>query len=192
MVRGASSLLRTAPLLRTASLAALSMTSGCWLALASPSPIDAVEPVAAPSLPLSDAPAGCISERAGPPRPGRRRSTTIYTIGTRRVTYEDVDRALASRPAPAHELALEHHEDHVRLALLLSGLAIVAGSFSGLVVWAMHDRNSRLPLVLIAPASAGYATLISSVAVGPPGRGRRRRAIDLYNAEAIETGRCPP
>jgi hypothetical protein len=170
---------------------ALVFQSGCWLALRSPSPVEEPRLEPAPQ-PRSDDPVGCITKETGPPRPGRRRNSSYYTIGARRVSYEDVDRALAARPASADQLALGRRDDRIALAMSLLGAAVAAGSIGGMVGWLLHDTRTETPLLMMLPASAGYATMGSATVFSIRAGERRRRAIDLYNQEAATSDRCPP
>jgi hypothetical protein len=164
------------------------LASGCYL---QPTVFEggATVPVSEPPPPpVVDAPVGCVTQEPGI----RRVRPTKWWLGDRRVTLDDVERALAASPDSAAELARARRDHRLALGLWLAGIGIAIGSFAGMVAWIHTDEQSREPLVMLAPGFSGYALGFASVPLAIRGDHERRRAIDAFNEAAARTNRCPP
>ena len=164
------------------------LASGCYL---QPTVFEggATVPVAEPApLPVVDAPVGCITKEPG----ARHVRPTKWWLGLRRVSRDEVDRALAASPLTAPEMARARRDGRLALGLWLAGFAVTLGSVAGMVAWIHADDQSREPLVMMAPAFAGYALGFTSVPISIRGDKHERAAIDTFNDAAARENRCPP
>jgi len=169
-------------------LACLVASSGCYL---QPTVFEggATVPVAEPTpVYVVDAPVGCITKEPG----ARRVRPTKWWLGDRRVSRDDVERALASSPLTAVQMARARRDHRLAFALWLGGVGIAIGSLAGMVAWLHADEQSREPLVMLAPTFAGYALGFAAVPLSIRGDHRERRAIDTFNDAAARENRCPP
>ena len=163
------------------------VASGCYL---QPTVFEggATVPVSEPQPVAVDAPVGCVTEEPGI----RRVRPTKWWLGDRRVPLDDVERALAASPAAAGELRRARRDHRLALGLWLGGVGLVLGSMAAMFAWIHADESSREPLVLLAPAAAGYGLGFGSVPIAVAGDHARRRAIDAFNDAAARANRCPP
>lgn len=164
------------------------VASGCYL---QPTVFDggATVPVAEPAPPpVVDAPVGCITKEPGV----RRVRPTKWWLGDQRVARDDIDRALAAYAPSAAEVARAQRASRSALGLWIGGVGVVLGSFAGMIAWIHADEQSRAPLVMLAPAFAGYGLGFASVPLSIRSDAHQRRAIDTFNDGAARENRCPP
>ena len=142
-----------------------------------------------PPPPPPDLVVGCITREAAV----RRRSPSRYWLGDRRVTADDVDRALAHSPVATPSLVRALYARRATPALGIGGIALLQSSIIGLTAWEIADDRAGLrPLALLAPATLGITLVATAISLDTHGSTLRRRAIDAYNDAATRENRCPP
>ena len=157
-------------------LAAVLALSGCYL---QPTVFDSSPSAptleSAPTPAAPDVPVGCITFEPS----YRRRIAGSWWLGNRRVAHEEAERALGTLPMAATWMArARRNRRHGALGLFFGGVAVTVGSLAGMVAWLHADEQSQRPLVMLAPALAGYAFGFAAIPVSIRGDHERRRAID--------------
>jgi hypothetical protein len=171
------------------SCASLLALAGCYLqptVFDSDARVPTLEVTAAPTAP--DVPIGCMTFEPS----GRRRVAGTWWLGARRVTYDEIERTLASSPLTAPLMARVRRDKRLSLGLFFAGVALTVGSIAGMAAWIHGDEQSREPLVMLAPAFSGYALGFAAVPVAIRGDHEARRAVDTFNDAAAGQNRCPP
>jgi hypothetical protein len=164
------------------------LASGCYL---QPTVFEGAATVpleTTPRQPVIDPPVGCITKQPGI----RRVRPAKWWIAHRRVTADDVDRALHANPVSVPLMARSRRDQRLSLALFFGGMAVAVGAFAGMFAWLNADEQSRTPLLMLLPAAGGYAMGGAGVAMGIRADQERRDAIDAFNAAAAAENRCPP
>jgi hypothetical protein len=139
-----------------------------------------------PVAPPPDNPVGCITKE----RVGRRSS--IYWLGKRQVSSDEVKRALAAFPPAVPHLTRARRAERLSLAMYLTGAALGVGSVAGTLAWLSEDGSSNRPLYLLFGVFLGYGLAFSSLPLALHGDRERRLAIDVFNDTAADEHRCPP
>ncbi len=172
------------------------VASGCYLQPTvfeggTPPPPSLTDPPLAdpPPAPPLEVTVGCITHEAG----SRRRSPGKWWLGERRVSSDDIDRALAASPIATPALKRTLLERHALPALGITGMALTHASAVAAATWAGLDEHAGAqPLWLLAPLVGGIGLVITAIVLDVRGGGVRRHAIDAYNDAAEHENRCPP